>query len=127
MMEEDYPDLFARIKAVYDARTTSGLTAEQQRLAEVYYRNFARQGAALDAKAKTRLKEINQRLASLFTTFRQNELADEEGYTLVIDKEADLAGLPDNLKTNAALAAEGKGQKGKWVFTNTRSSMEPNR
>ncbi len=117
--------LFARIKAVYDARTTSGLTPEQQRLADVYYRNFSRQGAALDAKSKTRLKEINQRLASLFTSFRQNELADEEGYTLVLDHEADLAGLPDNLKANAATAAEAKGQKGKWVFTNTRSSMEP--
>ena len=117
--------LFARIKTVYDARTTSSLTPEQQRLADVYYRNFSRQGAALDAKSKTRLKEINQRLASLFTSFRQNELADEEGYTLVLDNEADLAGLPDNLKANAATAAEAKGQKGKWVFTNTRSSMEP--
>jgi len=117
--------LFARVKTVYDARGSAGLTAEQQRLADVYYTNFARQGAALDKSAKARLKVINQRLASLFTAFRQNQLADEEGYTLVIDKEADLAGLPDGLKSSAATAAEGKGQKGKWVFTNTRSSMEP--
>ncbi len=117
--------LFARVKAVYDARTTSGLNPEQQRLADVVYTNFARQGAALDKTAKARLKEINQRLASLFTAFRQNQLADEEGYTLVIDNEGDLAGLPDGLKASAANAADGKGQKGKWIFTNTRSSMEP--
>jgi peptidyl-dipeptidase Dcp len=117
--------LFARLKAVYDARATAELSPEQRRLAEVVYNNFARQGAALGKTEKARLKAINERLASLYTTFRQNELADEENYALVIDKETDLAGLPDNLRAAAAAAAEEKGQKGKWLFTNTRSSMEP--
>lgn len=117
--------LFARIKAVYDARATSKLSPEQQRLADIVYTNFARSGAGLDAAGKARLKQINQRLATLFTTFRQNQLADEENYTLVIDNEGDLAGLPGNLRASAAAAAEAKGQKGKWLFTNTRSSMEP--
>ena len=88
--------LFARLKTVYDARANANLSPEQQRLADVVYTNFARRGAALGKAEKARLKEINKRLASLFTTFRQNQLADEENYTLVIDKEADLAGLPDN-------------------------------
>ncbi len=117
--------LFARLKTVYDARDGAKLSPEQRRLVEVVYTNFARRGAALDKEKKARLKEINKRLASLFTTFRQNQLADEESYTLVIDSEADLAGLPDNLRTAAAAAAEQKDQKGKWLFTNTRSSMEP--
>jgi peptidyl-dipeptidase Dcp len=117
--------LFARLKAVYDARAKAKLSPEQQRLVDVVYTNFARQGAALGDAEKARLKAINKRLASLFTTFRQNELADEEDYTLVIDNEADLVGLPDNLREAAASAAEEKGQKGKWLFTNTRSSMEP--
>ena len=117
--------LFARLKAVYAARANTDLSPEQQRLAYVVYTNFVRQGAALGKPEKARLKKINERLASLFTTFRQNELADEENYTLVIDNEADLAGLPDNLRVAAAGAAEAKGQKGKWVFSNTRSSIEP--
>jgi peptidyl-dipeptidase Dcp len=117
--------LFARLKAVYDARAKAKLSPEQQRLVDVVYTNFARKGAALGNAEKARLKAINKRLASLFTTFRQNVLADEEDYTLVIDNEADLAGLPDNLREAAASAAEEKGQKGKWLFTNTRSSMEP--
>src|SRR4029079_16674390 len=41
------------------------------------------------------------------------------------DKEADLAGLPESLRSGAAAAAEQRGQKGKWAITNTRSSMEP--
>ncbi|HZZ34780.1 MAG TPA: M3 family metallopeptidase, partial [Caulobacteraceae bacterium] len=117
--------LFARVKAVYDARETSGLTPEQKRLTWVTYRNFARQGAALNKDQKTRLAAINQRLASLYTTVSQNELADEENWSLTLENEADLAGLPDWLKTSAAGAAKEKNLAGKWLITNTRSSMEP--
>jgi peptidyl-dipeptidase Dcp len=117
--------LFTRLKAVYAARTDANLSPEQQRLAEVVYTSFARQGAALGKADKARLKQINQRLASLFTTFRQNELADEENDTLVINQEADLEGLPVDLCAAAASAAEAQGQSGKWVFSNTRSSIEP--
>jgi peptidyl-dipeptidase Dcp len=117
--------LFARVKAVYDARETSGLTSEQQRLTWVLYRRFARNGAALSPAQKTRMTAINQRLASLYTTFSQNQLADEESYTLTLESEADLAGLPDWLKSTAAAVAKAKGVEGKWVITNTRSSMEP--
>lgn len=117
--------LFARVKAVYDKRETSGLTPEQQRLTWVTYNNFARQGAALDKAAKARLGEINQKLATLYTTFSQNELADEEGHSVVLDKEADLDGLPDSVRAGAAQAAIDAKQPGKWVITNTRSSAEP--
>ena len=86
--------LFDRIRAVYEARETSGLTPEQQRLAYVIHQRFERQGAALPDADKHRLAEINQRLASLYTAFSQNILADEEGLALVLESEADLAGLP---------------------------------
>jgi len=117
--------LFKRIKAVYDAREHSGLSDEQQRLTDVHYTRFARQGANLDAAQKAQLAKINQRLATLFTIFRQNQLADEENMTMILDSEADLAGLADDLRAGAAAAAEAHGQKGKWLLTNTRSSVEP--
>ncbi len=117
--------LFARIKAVYDAREKSNLTPEQKRLVWLDYTNFVHAGAQLDKKGKERLSEINQKLASLFTTFSQHLLADEAGHMLVLDSEADLAGLPDSLKTAAANAAESRDLKGKWAILNTRSSMEP--
>ena len=117
--------LFKRIAAVYDARERSGLTAEQKRLAWLDYTNFVRAGARLDAAGKKRIAEINQRLASLYTKFSQNLLADEADYVLFLDKEQDLAGLPDSLRSAAAAAAEQRGQKGKWAILNTRSSMEP--
>ncbi|HEY2942599.1 MAG TPA: M3 family metallopeptidase, partial [Vicinamibacteria bacterium] len=117
--------LFKRIAAVYEARDAAGLTAEQKRLAWLDYTNFVRAGAKLDPAAKKRLSEINQRLASLYTKFSQNLLADEADYVLFLDKEPDLAGLPDSLRSAAAAAADQRGQKGKWAVLNTRSSMEP--
>ena len=76
------PKLFARIKAVYEARETSGLNAEQQRLAVVIYERFVRQGAALTPDEKQALAAINQQLATLYTKFGQNVLADEETQVL---------------------------------------------
>ena len=117
--------LFKRIAAVYDARESAGLTPEQKRLAWLDDTNFVRAGARLDPAAKKRLSEINQRLAVLYTKFSQNLLADEADYVLFLEKESDLAGLSDSLRSAAAAAAEQRGQKGKWAVLNMRSSMEP--
>jgi peptidyl-dipeptidase Dcp len=117
--------LFARIKAVYDARATLKLAPDQLRLLENTYKGFARRGAALGAKDKERLKAINQRLASLYTKFSQNELADEEDYSLELANEADLAGLPPEVRAAAKATADAKGKAGKWMISNTRSSAEP--
>ena len=117
--------LFQRIKTVYDNRENSGLTNEQLRLVDVYYQIFVRQGAGLDESKKKRIREINEKLAKLFTTFRHHLLADEEKYTLIIDKEEDLDGLSEDLRKAAAQQAEAHNMPGKWVITNTRSSMEP--
>ena len=117
--------LFQRIAAVYASPEKSKLTPEQQRLVWRHYTNFVRTGAKLDATAKKRIVEINQRLATLYTSFSQNVLADEEGYVTWLESEADLAGLPESVRAGAAAAAEARGQKGKWAITNTRSSMEP--
>jgi peptidyl-dipeptidase Dcp len=117
--------LFRRIEAVYQSSEQDRLTPEQQRLAWLYFTNFARAGARLAAAEKASLSAINQRLAELFTAFNQNVLGDETDHTLVLESEADLAGLPASVRDAAAAEAEGRGLAGKWVITNTRSSMEP--
>jgi peptidyl-dipeptidase Dcp len=115
--------LFARIGAVHAAR--AGLAPEQQRLAEVIYDRFQRQGAALRPEDKARLAQINQELATRYTRFGQNILADEEGQALVLEHEADLAGLSAEQIAAAAEEAKLRGLPGKWAFANTRSAMEP--
>jgi peptidyl-dipeptidase Dcp len=52
-------------------------------------------------------------------------LADEKAYALVLDGEADLAGLPAFVREAAARAAAERGLSGKHVITLSRSSIEP--
>ncbi|MBK7644129.1 MAG: M3 family metallopeptidase [Planctomycetes bacterium] len=117
--------LFARIAAVYATRERSKLTSEQQRLVWLDYSNFVHAGAKLDAQSKARMTEINSRLASLFASFNQNVMADENGYVMFLEQESDLAGLPDSVKSAAAANAESRGKPGQWAILNTRSSMDP--
>jgi peptidyl-dipeptidase Dcp len=117
--------LFARIKAVYESPEKAKLTPEQQRLVWQYFTDFSRQGANLGAEQKAELSKLNQQLAGLYTKFSQNQLADEEGHSLLLEKRDDLDGLPESLVSAAAAEADRAGKKGKWVIANTRSSMEP--
>ena len=117
--------LFRRIAALYDARATLALNAEQQRLLWLNYTNFARQGARLDAAAKLKLSEYNQRLASLYTNFSQNVLAEEGTQLVLLEDEKDLAGLSASQREAAAAAATSRSHAGKWAVLNTRSSVDP--
>ena len=117
--------LFKRLEAVYESPDKAKLTPEQQRLAWLIYTNFVRAGAKLDATGKARVAAINQRLATLYTTFSQNLLADEEGYATILTNVTDLAGLPESFRAAATAQAEARGLKGQWAIANTRSSVEP--
>jgi peptidyl-dipeptidase Dcp len=117
--------LFRRIDAVYNSPDRERLPPEQQRLAWLYYTNFVRAGARLDDAAKSRLSTINQQLAGLYTRFNQNVLADENDQFILLESEAELAGLPQSVREAAAAAAAARGQQGKWVIANTRSAMDP--
>lgn len=119
------PRLFARIKDVKDGSLFNELTAVQQRLVEERFKAFVRRGANLTVADKSELSKINSQLADLYTKFSQNVLADEENHVTWIDREDQLAGLPESLVAAMATAANSKGQPGKWAVENTRSSMEP--
>jgi peptidyl-dipeptidase Dcp len=117
-------DLFKMFQAGR-AGLKRSLTPEQLRMVDEHLRKFRRHGAGAGDWQKRRLEEISKRLATLYTTFSQNQLADEETQTVLLESDKDLAGLPDALKTSARVAAEAKGLPGKWLVTNTRSSAEP--
>ncbi|RWO24976.1 M3 family metallopeptidase [Mesorhizobium sp.] len=116
--------LFARIDDLYQRRDALKLDAETLRVLEKTWKNFVRSGARLDAKGKKRLAAINEELSSLGTNFGQNLLADERDWALFLDA-ADLAGLPEFLKSAMAEAAETRGQKGRYAVTLSRSIYEP--
>ena len=119
------PALFARVEAVWQARARAGLTPEQVKLVEDTYREFVRGGARLQGPAQERLKAINAELSLLGIKFGDNLLHDTNSYQLVIDREADLAGLPPSVVAMGAEAAKAAGKPGTWVYTLQAPSIWP--
>jgi len=120
------PKLFARIKAIYDKRNELKLDAQQVRVVEKYYRDFERRGANLPKDQQDQLRKINEELSMLSLKFGDNLLAEtNKNFKLVVENKADLDGLPDDVISAAAEAAEKSGNKGKWVFTLAKPSLIP--
>ncbi len=117
--------LFRRVKAVYDQRASLRLGREQLFLLENTYRDFVRSGALLEEKEKARLRELNQELSLLTVKFGENVLAETNAFKLVIENEADLAGLPPSVRAMAAESAKQAGLEGKWLFTIHVPSLIP--
>ena len=118
--------LFDRVHAVYEQRNELGLSTEQMRLVEETHKGFIRSGVQLDTPSMEKLTQINQDLSSLSVQFDQNLLKEtNEGYSLLIDDENQLDGLPEDFRDQAAKLAEENGHDGKWMFKPTRVSMYP--
>lgn len=118
------PQLFARYKAVYDARNESGLDAQQLRIVERSYQRMVRDGANLNEADKAKLVDLNSRLETEFTNFSAHLLAEESTHIFVNDR-AELAGLSDSFIASLAAAAKAQGKDGQWAIKNTRSSAQP--
>ena len=125
--DEIYLDakLFARVKAVYDARATLRLGAEATHLVELYYRDFVRAGALLNDADKAALRTLNQEEATLVTEYRQRRLAANNAAAVTVDDRAQLDGLSDADIAAAAQAAQKAGLAGKWVLTLQNTTQQP--
>ena len=119
------PELFKRIDYVYQHRNEMDLDDQQIRVVEKYHQDFVRNGAALSADKQEELSKINEQLSTLSLQFGNNLLKENAGYKLVIDNEADLAGLPQTSIDAAAEQAKADGMEGKWVFTLSKPSLIP--
>ena len=118
-------DLFNRIKTLHEQKESLGLTTEQARLLDETYKRFVRSGANLSNAEMKRLVDINSSLSTLSVKFDQNVLKETNGFSLVIENEDELEGLPEEEIRQAALLADSEGHNGKWVFKPTRVSMYP--
>ena len=117
--------LFARVKAVYDGRDRLALSPEEARLLEETYKDFVRSGAGLEPAKQARLRQVNEELSVLSVKFGENVLKENNVFELVINDEADLAGLPAAVRAGAADAAKERGKPGQWVFTLHKPSLIP--
>jgi peptidyl-dipeptidase Dcp len=118
------PKLFARVKALYDAR--DGFTdPEQKRLVERYYQNFVRAGALLNDADKATLRKLNEEESKLTTEFQTKLLAATNAAALVVDDKKQLAGFSDADIAAAAEAAKTRKLDGKWVVVLQNTTQQP--
>ena len=117
-------DLFQRVKAVYEKKDELGLDKDQMTLLEDNYKDFVRGGANLSDEDKALYSKWSEELSLATLQFSKNVLAATNAYTLHVTDSADLAGLPEYVKTMAAETAAEKGLEG-WAFTLQYPSFSP--
>src|SRR3982751_2905719 len=118
------PKLFARVKALYDAR--DGVTdPEKKRLIERYYQNFVRAGALLNDGDKAQLRKLNEEESKLTTDFQTKLLAANNAAALVVDDKKQLEGFSEADIAAAADAAKSRKLDGKWVVVLQNTTQQP--
>ena len=117
-------DLFQRVKAVYQKKDELGLDKDQLKLLEDNYKSFVRGGANLSDEDKALYSKWSEELSLATLQFSKNVLAATNAYTLHVTDSAELAGLPEYVKTMAAETAKEKGLEG-WAFTLQYPSFSP--
>jgi len=110
------PELFARVKAVYEQKSKLDLTPEQTTLLDKKYKGFSRNGANLPEDKKNQLREIDKELSRLSLEFGENVLNETHAFQMHITDEKDLSGLPEGAIEAARELAKDSGKEG-WIFT----------
>ena len=116
------PKMFERIKHVYEHHRE--LDPEEEMLLNDTYDGMVRSGALLDDDGKQRLRQLTEEASMLTLQFSQNLLKEDKAYTLHINDETQLDGLPDTAIAAAREAAEERELAG-WVFTLDQPSYGP--
>ncbi|NBC88513.1 MAG: dipeptidyl carboxypeptidase II, partial [Alphaproteobacteria bacterium] len=119
------PALFARVKAVYDARASMTMTPEDAKLLERTYDDMVHAGALLSDAERERVKAINGELSTLTTEFGQVLRDATNNQPLIVDSAGDLAGLSDADIRAAADLAQEKGHPGKYAIALQNTTQQP--
>ena len=118
------PQLFAKVKSVYDRRDDIPLTTEQRMLLDKTYKSFIRSGALLTGAAKEEYRKVSEELSTLTNQYQMNVLAEQNAFSMNITDKKDLAGLPEYVIAAAKEEAKARKQKG-WTFTLQYPSFGP--
>jgi oligopeptidase A len=108
--------LWTALKELAATGAARGLTGVRRRFLDKTIDDFKRHGADLPSAGKQRLEAISRELTELTNKFSQNLLDSTADWELILDDEAQLAGLPDSAREQARASAEKKG-KGGYRFT----------
>ena len=119
-------NLFKRVKAIYDARESSGFDALQMRVVEKTYTDFVRAGAKLGDEDQAKLRALNKEESTLSTEFQNKLLAATNAGAVEVDDKALLDGLGEGGIAAAADAAkDAKLADGKYLLTLQNTTQQP--
>ncbi len=119
------PELFARVKAVYDNRAAMAMTVEDAKLLEETYSGMVQAGALLTEEEREKVKAINSQLSTLTTDFSQKVRDATNDGAVIIDTREELAGLSDAEIEGAAALAKEKGMDGKFAIALQNTTQQP--
>ncbi len=105
-------ELFGKYKALRASADFDSLSPARKRIIDNAIRDFRMGGAELPADKKERFADIQEEHASVSTRFSENVLDATNDYKLLVTDEADLAGLPADVKAAARAAAEKENKQG---------------
>ena len=108
--------LFDKYKSLRASPEYETISPARKKIIENALRDFRLGGAELPDDKKARYAEIQEKHAALTTRFSENVLDATNDYALFVNDEADLSGLPDDVKQAARMAAEKDGKTG-FKFT----------
>ncbi len=116
--------LFERYKALAASPEFSRLSLARKKLIDNELRGFRLGGAELAEEQKPRFSEIQEQLATQSKAFSDHVLDATNAFAWIVRDEAELAGLPEDVKEAARQAGEDAAQKDgvatdapSWKFT----------
>ena len=108
--------LHGRLKALAQSEEAGRFRPDQARALERTLDEFRRHGAELGPEPKARLQAVARALATETAAFGQNVLDATAEWSMTIEDEGRLAGLPDTARAGARAAARDQGEAG-YVLT----------
>ena len=116
--------LFEKYKALRASDRFARLSPAQRKIIENEIRDFRLGGADLPPGKKQRFGDIQRELAALASRFSENLLDASNAFSVVLDTEDEVAGIPPDVLQQAREGAQ-KERRAGWKFTLQAPSYVP--
>ena len=120
--------LFEKYRALRESPGYAALSAARRRIIDNALRDFRLSGAELPSAQKARFAHLQQELAQLSSKFSENVLDATNAFSIVLDDERRIAGIPADALAAASDAARKDGAadaKPRWKFNLQMPSWQP--
>lgn len=120
--------LFRALRGLAEGPGAAALDSVQRKILADRLRDFRLAGVDLPEEGKERARHLRSEIASLGSTFADHVTDEAKAWRLVLDREEDLAGLPQTAVEAAraqALRDDPEAPARRWAFTFDQPSMGP--